>query len=229
MPPPFDASRIVFDLDGTLVDTAPDLCAAMNHVLAGIDRPPLALPLVRHLVGQGARRLLERGLAESGGLNADDPDFEMLLPRFLDHYRANIATASRPFAGALDLLDDLKARRIPMGLCTNKPQGLTEALLDALGLAHYFPVVIGGDALPARKPDPVHLDGVLAGLGTGPALLIGDTVTDLKAARASRIPVLIARFGYSPEPVDSLGADAVFDSFFELSTLLRLAPGKEFG
>ncbi|GAB4137161.1 MAG: phosphoglycolate phosphatase [Rhodothalassiaceae bacterium] len=219
------ARRIVFDLDGTLVDTAPDLAAAMNHVLMGLGRPVLLLEDVRHMVGQGARRLLELGLAASGGLKPGDPSFDVLLGRFLAHYEAHIAQDSRPFPGAVALLHSLMKRGIALGICTNKPQALAEALLDALALRPFFTSMVGGDVLPVRKPDPRHLEAALSPLGAGPALMIGDSAADAEAARAAGVPVLLARFGYSPDPVDDLAADACFDSFDALHELLGLSPG----
>lgn len=217
----FRVARVVFDLDGTLVDSAPDLAAAMNHVLAGMGRPTLPEASVRAMVGAGARALIERGLGATGGVPADF-DMAPALARFLDWYGANIVRATRPFPGAEALLDGLAASGIALGLCTNKPQALTEALLAGLDLARHFGCVTGADAVPARKPDPAHLGHVLDRLGgDGPALMIGDTATDVAAARALGLPVVLVDFGYSPVPARELGGDAVVGSLAELATMIR--------
>lgn len=217
----FRAARVVFDLDGTLVDTAPDLAAAMNHVLAGMGRPALPEASVRAMVGAGARALIERGLAATGGVPAEF-DMAPALQRFLDWYSANIVRATRPFPGAEALLGELSAAGIALGLCTNKPQALTEALLEGLGLARWFGCVAGADAVSARKPDPAHLDHVLDRLGgDGPALMVGDTATDVAAARALGLPVVLVDFGYSPVPARTLGGDAVVGSLAELAAMIR--------
>jgi len=217
----FPVSRVVFDLDGTLVDTAPDLGAAMNHVLDEAGRPPVRLETVRHMVGLGARRLLEAGLEATGGrLSATEED--ALLEKFLGHYRENVARLSRPFPGARDLLETLADRGIALGLCTNKPQRLTEALMVALGYDHFFASIVGGDALAVRKPHPAHLRHVLERLGAdGPALLVGDSEVDLKTARAAGVPVILVDFGYSTRPVLELGADGVVGNLGLLGTMIR--------
>lgn len=217
----FKARRIVFDLDGTLVDTAPDLCRAMNHVLGEVGRPAVPVEQVRHMVGQGARKLIERGLQATGGLGPDI-EIERLIAVFLDHYGANIAAASRPFDGAVALLERLSAQGAVLGLCTNKPQALAEALMSELRLDGFFASMVGGDALAQRKPHPMHLGRVLSDLGDGPAVMIGDTATDVGAARNAAVPVFLAAFGYSAEPAVSLGGDAVFADFHELDTWLEV-------
>ncbi|GER04873.1 phosphoglycolate phosphatase [Iodidimonas nitroreducens] len=214
----FQVDKIIFDLDGTLVDSAPDLCAAMNHVLATLDRPSLPLADVRSMVGLGARALIGQGLKATGGI----PDGFMIdqpLDLFIRHYRANIARHSQPYAGAHDVLRLLKERGFALGLCTNKPQDLALSLLDALSMRSYFTSITGGDALPFAKPHPMHLDHVRQSLpGRGAAVMIGDSITDAKAARASQMDVILVSFGYSPEPVESLGADLIISD-------LRALPG----
>jgi len=218
--PAFPASRVVFDLDGTLVDTAPDLSEAMNHVLVKAGRPPVPPETVRHMVGRGARRLIEAGLEATGG-RLDPASEAALLEQFLDHYRANIAVHSRPFPGAETLLERLGRLGIGLGLCTNKPQALTEALLEALSLARHFAAIAGGDALDVRKPDPRHLAHVLDRLGgDGPALMIGDTAVDVAAAQAAGVPVIVVDFGYSEEAAHGLGADAVVSGLSALGELI---------
>lgn len=220
--PRLPCRRLIFDLDGTLVDSAPDLTRALNHILTGLGRPPLPPRTVRHLVGRGARVLIARGLDETGGRDGA-PDVEALLPDFLAFYGAHIADESRPFPGAEAVLDWADAQGMALGVCTNKPQALSEALLEALGLRHRFGSIVGGDALAVKKPDPGHLEAVMAALGQGPAVLIGDTETDLLAARGAGIPIALVRFGFSPVAVDTLGADLLLDRFEDLPQLLKPA------
>ena len=222
MTPPFRASHVIFDLDGTLVDTAPDLCAALNHVLVSAGGAPLALEDVRHVVGAGARALIEHGIAANGRRLAR-LDREEMLAAFLRHYESHIADMSRPFPGAGALLDRLAAAGLRLGLCTNKSQALTLALLDALDLRRHFAAIVGADAAPGRKPHPAHLRAVFEQLGgDGPAVMIGDSETDVAAARAFGIPVIAVDYGYSAVPPAELGADAVIADLAALEPLLRL-------
>lgn len=208
----FEAQRVVFDLDGTLVDSAPDLTEALNHVLTELGRPAVDIDDVRHMVGQGARKLIELGLASTGG--ADGTDMDTLLDAFLAHYADHVADHTRPFPGALALIDRLTAAGVRLGLCTNKPIGLTRTLMAALDLDRHFDTMIGGDSLEVRKPDPRPLQMVLDGMaGNGAALMVGDTATDVATARNAGVPVVVVRFGYSRTPVDALGADLVIDDF----------------
>ena len=210
---------ILFDLDGTLVDTAPDLAAATNHVLSLHGRPALPLDSVRDMVGDGARRLIENGMAATGGWPADAV-IEAMLEQFLDHYHAHIMDSTRPFPGAADVLAGLQDAGYRLALCTNKPQALTERLMRGLGLAQYFPVMLGGDAVSACKPAPDHLQAAVRALSGRRALLIGDSITDVRAAQAAAMPVLVVRHGYSRLPLDSLGADAIIDSLQDIAQWL---------
>lgn len=205
------AELIVFDLDGTLVDTAPDLVASLNHVLDGLGRPPMALEAVRAEVGRGARHLLGLGLAASG--ERSDALVEAGIGPFLAHYGANIARHSRPFPGAQAALDHLLAAGRRLAICTNKPEALARDLLQALGWDGRFAALLGADSRPWRKPDPRHLFDTIAAAGGGHALFVGDSRTDSETAQAAGIPLILVRFGYSAEPVDTLGADALIDSF----------------
>lgn len=209
---------IVFDLDGTLVDTAGDLSASLNHALATLDRPAIAPSAVRAMVGQGARKLLERGLSASGAMT--DALVEAGLVPFMNHYAANIAVHSRPFPGVEAALDRLSARGHRLAICTNKPERLTSSLVAALGWADRFQAVLGADSRPYRKPDPRHLLETVAAAGGRNALFVGDSRTDAETARAASIPLVLVSFGYSIEPVGSLGADAVIDHFDDLDAAL---------
>lgn len=216
---------IVFDLDGTLVDTAPDLAAAMNHVLAHFGRPAVDPEAVRHMVGHGARRTIERGLALTGGGDAAMVDIG--VPVFLDFYGANICVGSRPWSGVEDALTALAGEGHRLAICTNKPERLAGDLVDALGWGGLFGAVLGGDSLPVRKPDPAHVLETLARIGGDPALaaFVGDSRPDVEAARAAGLPVVITSFGYSDVPPETLGADAMIDHFDALvPALRRVAP-----
>ena len=206
---------MVFDLDGTLIDTAADIHAVLAEVLleAGHEAPDLAA--VRAMIGDGARVLIERAVAHVGArAEADD-----LLRRFTQRYAEVPCRHSRPYTGAGALLAELRARGVRLGLCTNKPQSPTLALLAVLGLADAFDAVVGGDVLPGvRKPDPAHLTAVLSALGVTPtrAVMVGDSRNDLLAARGAGMPCVLVSFGYTAIPAHELGAEAVVADLADL-------------
>jgi len=208
-PPHFDT--IVFDLDGTLVDTAGDLAASLNHALGCLGRPPVQPASVRQMVGQGARRLLERGLAASGAANP--ALVEQGVPYFLAHYRANIAVHSRPFDGVEPALQQLSHAGHRLAICTNKPESLARDLLAALGWTGRFAALSGADTWGWKKPDPRHLTETVAMAGGDRALFVGDSSTDAATAQAAGVPLVLVRFGYSELPVETLGADRLIDHF----------------
>ncbi|MEX1148153.1 MAG: phosphoglycolate phosphatase [Sphingomonadales bacterium] len=225
---PYDVlpKAIVFDLDGTLVDTAPDLSAALNHVLALEGRGPVDEGEVRHMVGHGARALIVRGMAATGKA-ARDNDIARLLPLFLDFYGRNLATASRPFDGVPELLAALDARGVGLGVCTNKPEGLAVRLLQDVGLARFLGAVVGGDSLPVCKPDPAPFTATLERMGRAgaKAVMVGDSRTDVDTARAVGVPVICVSFGYTDVPVTTLNPDIIIDHYGEfagaLTTLMK--------
>lgn len=214
---PFDV--VVFDLDGTLVDSAPDLTAALNHALAQLGRPPVPAAAVRHMVGHGARALLRRGLAATGA--ADEALVEQGFPIFLDHYAAHIADGTRPYAGVEDALDRLHAAGATLAVCTNKLEGLTRSLMDTLGWRGRFAAVVGGDTLPQRKPDAAPVLEAVRRAGGGRAAFVGDSVSDTEASRNAGIPCVAVSFGFSDRPVAELGAAAVIDHFDQLIPALE--------
>lgn len=220
---------IVFDLDGTLVDTAPDLTAALNHVLESEGRPALAQAEVRNLVGHGARALIERGMSIDG-YEPSEPHLQRMLKLFLSFYGENVANHSAIFPGVTATLDHFRTRRARLGVCTNKPTGLSKALLTELDMLGHFEAILGSDSLPVRKPDPLHLIETIRQAGGDPAraVMVGDSATDVDTARAANIPVVAVTFGYSATPVHELGADIVIDTFDALTEvlprLLRLDP-----
>ncbi|MEM7043397.1 MAG: phosphoglycolate phosphatase [Pseudomonadota bacterium] len=211
----FDA--VIFDLDGTLVDTAPDILAYLNEMLLELGRPGLDLEAVRSMIGDGVRALMIRGLEASGGV-PDDIDIDDLFHRYLERYGAEPVRASKPYPAMVDTLEALSDIGIRLGVCTNKPQLPTDRLLARLNLDRHFGAAIGGDALPIKKPDPAHLLAVLEQLGVGAtrAVLIGDSETDLKTARAANIPCILVSFGYTAIPASALGADHVIDHAADL-------------
>ncbi|WP_294393285.1 phosphoglycolate phosphatase [uncultured Sphingomonas sp.] len=216
---PFDI--VVFDLDGTLADTAPDLTAALNHALGVLGRRPIPAAEVRHMVGHGARALLRKGLAETG--TVDDALVEQGFPVFLDYYQAHIADGTRPFDGVEQALAALEQRGVRLAICTNKLGGLAGQLVDALGWTGRFDVIVGGDTLPQRKPDPAPVHAAIERAGGGRAAFVGDSISDTDAARAAGIPCVALTFGFSDRPPEQLGATALIDHFDALvPTLERL-------
>ena len=218
---------IVFDLDGTLVDTAPDLLGALNAVLTVEGHDPVVPSDLRHIVGHGAKAMFEHALLRTGAPVAPER-MKTLTEQFLAYYRVNIARGSRPFPGVPETLKLFAGRGAGLGVCTNKPQDLTELLLDALDLTQHFPAIIGGGRTPYSKPDPRHLLETVAALNgrRERAVLVGDSPVDVAAARAADIPVIAMSYGYTPVPVHELGADAVVDDFTKLPDVIaRLISG----
>lgn len=220
---PLDPRRFdawLFDLDGTLVDSAPDLHRALDHALARAGLPPVDEALVRRSVGQGARSLLAAGIAHHRPERpAAAGELDALLPVFLAHYEAHIADHSRLYPGVLPCLDALAERGVALACVTNKYAHLADGVLKALGVRDRFGAVIGGDTLPVRKPDPAPLREACRRLGrpeTG-ALMVGDSGTDVRAARAAGVPVVCVTYGYDQgEDVRTLGADLLVDSLDSL-------------
>ena len=212
---------IVFDLDGTLVDTAPDLAATTNAVLAGIGCPPLSEASIRRMIGHGARALVARGIKAAGG-SLDDALLDRLFEEFLALYETRIADASKPFPGIEAALDHIAARGAIAAVCTNKPERLSGVLLHALGLSGRFAAIVGGDSLAVRKPDPLHLLTTIerAGGVADNAVMVGDSATDLNAARAAEVPMIGVSFGYSETPMAELVPDMLIDDYAEFADAL---------
>jgi phosphoglycolate phosphatase len=220
------APLIVFDLDGTLLDTAPDLLGALNVVLREEGLPPLPRHAVRYNFGHGARALIVEGLRLSGR-PVEVERLEAMTLRFLDVYAGRMADETRPYPGAEACLDRLAARGFRFAVCTNKRAALAVPLLAALGLADRFDAVVGGDSLPVRKPHPDHLAGTIAAAGGSPdaAVMVGDSDADAAAARGAGVPVVGVTFGYTEDVPGVLAPDAVIDHFDELDAVLaRLSP-----
>lgn len=206
---------VVFDLDGTLADTAPDLTAALNHALHEMGRPSIPAADVRHMVGHGARALLRKGLAATGEVSEDL--VEQGFPLFIAYYGDHIADHSHPFDGVEETLAALEAQGVTIAICTNKPEGLTHIFLKAMGWEGRFAAVVGGDTLEVRKPDPAPLFAAIERSGgQGPAAFVGDSITDTDTARAAGIPCVALSFGFSDRPPEELGADRLIDHWSEL-------------
>ncbi|MFT4026649.1 MAG: HAD hydrolase-like protein [Novosphingobium sp.] len=224
----FPFQIVGFDLDGTLVDTLADLGNAVNHALDLAGRPPVPLSGVADLVGGGARKMLERAFALTGGIA--DEDFQPCYRALLAYYEANIAVHSRLFPGGAAMLNGLAECGVRLAVVTNKAEALAVSLLGELGLSARFALVLGGDTLgPGRAkpaPDMIHemIERLGGGAGTGiRAAFVGDTTYDILAARAAGVPSVAVSFGFNDKPPSELGADAVIGHFSELiPTLLRL-------
>ncbi|MBF0162016.1 MAG: phosphoglycolate phosphatase [Magnetococcales bacterium] len=217
---PFAVRGVLFDLDGTLVDSAPDLWGAMNHVLAARGYPLLELQQVRHLVGHGARCLLARGFwGEEAEPPLADTAFEEAVALFLAYYRDHLTDNSLPYPGVREALQRLQQQGLFLGVVTNKPEALARKMLEELHLRPFFSQVVGGDSLPQRKPAAEPLLYPLNQWGILPhqALMVGDSSTDVEAARAAGCPVVLMSHGYSRGiAVQQLRADAVLDHFEQL-------------
>jgi phosphoglycolate phosphatase len=205
---------VVFDLDGTLVDTAPDLVATLNIVLAGIGLPPIEYAAARNMVGGGARAMILRGL-EALGLSLPEPEVERLFHVFIEHYAAHIADASRPFPGVEHALEALTDRGCALAVCTNKLEWLSVRLLEALGLSGRFSAICGADTFGVGKPDPRILQLTIgrAGGDVTTAVMVGDSIADIAAARAAGVPVIAVDFGYTETPVSALDPDWIVSCF----------------
>ena len=204
-------SIVGFDLDGTLLDTSGDLGAAVNHALALAGRPPVPQDAVSGLIGGGARLMLDRALALTGGHDGIDQDH--LFAELLTFYEANIAVHTALYPGGAAMLDGLDERGIRIAMVTNKPQRLAIKLLGELGLLDRFACVIGGGGGYPLKPAPDALQAMVEQAGGGTAAYVGDTTFDTGAARAAGLPCVAVSFGFNDRPVQDLGADAVIDHF----------------
>jgi phosphoglycolate phosphatase len=218
---------VVFDLDGTLVDTAPDLISALNFVLDREGLPPVPLHAARPMIGAGARKLIERGL-ELEGRAASVQDVTRLTSDFIDYYAAHIADASRPFEGLEGALDDLEAEGYRFAVCTNKLEWLSKLLLDQLGLSSRFSAICGADTFGVSKPDPAILRETVARAGgeLSSAIMVGDAGPDIGVARRAGIPVIGVEFGYTDVPIAELKPDRLIGHMRDLPAAVASLAGK---
>ncbi len=219
---------IAFDLDGTLVDSAPDLLDTLDLILADFGVAPVDRAETRDMIGAGARMLLVRALERAGAL-PDEATLDLLTRRFLDHYAAHIADGSRPFPGLHAALDRLEAQGARLAVCTNKTERLARLLLDRLDLTRRFAAITGADTYGVAKPDARPLLSTLAACGGAVphAVMVGDSATDVATAKAAGLPCVAVTFGYTQIPAAELGAERVISHFDELEAALaslRLLP-----
>jgi phosphoglycolate phosphatase len=220
------ARTVVFDLDGTLVDTAPDLINALNFILDREGLPPVPLQSARTMIGAGARRLIERGLELEGRVAGVD-DITRLTSDFIDYYAAHIADASRPFEGLEDALDDLQAQGCRLAVCTNKLEWLSKLLLDQLNLTARFSAICGADTFGVSKPDPAILQQTVARAGgqISRTVMVGDAGPDVGVARRAGVPVIGVEFGYTEIPIAELKPDLLVSHMRQLPAAVdRLMP-----
>ena len=222
---PFDL--VMFDLDGTLVDSALDLSHAVNHALAGIDREPVEPEKTRTMIGGGTDMMLTKALEATGGL-VDQATFARLSQRLLEHYWAHIADHTRPYPGCLDALDMLADHGCKLAVCTNKAEKPARDLIEALGMTSRFAVIYGGDTLGREraKPRGDMLRAAMADCGVdhgvgGRGAMMGDSTFDVRAARDAGVPVVTYRHGFNDVPVEELGGDVLIDHFDELVDALH--------
>ncbi len=219
---------IVFDLDGTLVETAPDLVDTLNFVFEREGIPPVLFEEARTFVGHGARAMITRGL-DAEGRTVTPQILDKLFNDFVDYYTAHVADRSYPFPGVIDALDGLSERGHRLAVCTNKFEKQSLLLLDALKMTHRFAAVIGQDTFKIAKPDPEVLRRTILTAGGDPAnaIMIGDSETDILTARAAELPVVAVDFGYSALPVSEYGPDRLISHFGQLSeAIASLERGK---
>jgi phosphoglycolate phosphatase len=211
------APTIAFDLDGTLVDTAPDLISALNFVLDREGLPPVPLASARNMIGAGARKLIERGL-EAEGRTMTVKEIDAMTAAFINHYAEHIADASRPFEGLETVLDGLAANGCILAVCTNKLEWLSKRLLDRLGLTPRFAAICGADTFGVSKPDPAILQQTIvrAGGQLSSTIMVGDAGTDVGVARRAGVPVIGVSFGYTDVPMAELKPDRLIHHMREL-------------
>ena len=213
-------AAVVWDLDGTLVDSAADIAAALNRLLSEERLPELDDERIRDMIGEGVPTLIRRGLA-AHDVTADEQRLGRLVERFLVIYSASATAYTRLFPGVREVLATLGDAGIRQAVCTNKPEGITRQVLGDLGIASHFDVVIGGDTLPRNKPDPLPLRTTLQRLGVSPeqSLMVGDSAIDVLTAHAAGVDVAFVTFGYGPGPSEPQRADFLIDDVAQITAL----------
>ncbi len=218
-------TAVIFDLDGTLVDSALDLTATLNHLLRINGRETIDNSVVRHMVGEGARALIIKGFSHTGDLPSEDK-LDEIFEEYLNYYLANVSVETVMFDGVLNVLNKLQAQGIPMAVCTNKITELTHALLKSLEIDHFFSAITCGDSFDYKKPDPRHLYSTCDMMNVDPtgAIMVGDSASDVNSAIAANMPVIGVSFGYTAIPMRELGPNIVidhFDEFIEAVNVVR--------
>ncbi|MBX4913128.1 HAD family hydrolase [Rhizobium bangladeshense] len=218
---PAPAPLVVFDLDGTLLDTHTDLVESLHHTIAALGLEPVTYDDLTHLVGQGARVMIERACRLRGHpLSADT--LPPLVERFVAHYAGNMPGHTQPYPGLIAAMDLLKSGGYRLAVCTNKMESLARGLLEKLGLTGYFDAITGGDTFEYRKPDARHLTSTIerAGGDVSRTVMVGDSINDIAVAKNAGVPSIAVPFGYSDVPVNTLGPDHIITHFDELTTEL---------
>ena len=212
---------IVFDLDGTLINSAPDLCYALNQTLSEINIPKITLQEVMGYLGDGALELIKRGITKHS--NIENFDTELLRLRFLEIYDTCLLNKTNFYPNAIQALKDLKKMNFTLAICTNKPELLAKRIINGLKASEYFDVITGGDTYDYRKPDPRHLINTIleAGKKVENAIMVGDSENDINCAQKANIPNIAVSFGYSKVPVKNLKPDLVMSNYINLSQLIR--------
>ena len=215
---------VVFDLDGTLVDTAPDLVASLNHTIAAHGLAPVTYEDLTHLVGHGARAMIERAFRLRGN-PLDETELPAMMDRFVEHYLAGMPGESRPYPGLTASLDRLLDAGMKLAVCTNKMESLARPLIDGLNLGGYFAAITGGDTFAVRKPDPAHLTGTVerAGGNIRQTVMVGDSLNDLKVAVNAGVPSIGVPFGYSDVPIQTLEPTVLITHYDQLTPDLILS------
>jgi phosphoglycolate phosphatase len=218
------APLVVFDLDGTLIDTAPDLVASLNHTISAHGLTPVTYEDLTHLVGHGARAMIERAFRLRGN-PLDEAELPAMMDRFVEHYLANMPGESQPYPGLTASLERLRDTGIMLAVCTNKMESLARPLIDGLKLGGYFAAITGGDTFPVRKPDPAHLTGTveLAGGDIRQTVMVGDSLNDLKVAVNAGVPSIGVPFGYSDVPIQTLDPTVLITHYDQLTPDLVLS------
>lgn len=209
---------VVFDLDGTLLDTHADLIDSLNHTIASIGLAPVSYDDLTHLVGHGAKVMIERACKLHGHPLTED-ESGPLLQRFIAHYSSTMPGHTKPYPGLIAAMDNLKANGFTLAVCTNKLESLARTLIDALGLTHYFAAITGGDTFPVRKPDARHLLGTIEKAGGTPerSIMVGDSFNDIAVAKNAAVASIGVPFGYSDVPIESLEPTRIIQHFDELT------------
>ena len=213
---------LVFDLDGTLLDTMGDLTASMNHVLVEAGYEALESEQVRKMVGAGVRVLMSRGLT-ANKVEVTDEVLDPLLAKFLKYYETHIADYTQPFPEILEVIERLRGNGWKTAICTNKPERLTHPLIRVMNMEHLFDSIVGGDTFSKNKPDAMPVFGAIdqAGGARAGSIFVGDSKTDINAARNAGLPVIAVDFGYTDIPVRELGPDIVISHYNQLEAAIQ--------
>lgn len=215
---------VVFDLDGTLVHSGPDLAVATNRMLESLDLETHAEELIFRWLGNGAARLVQRALAGDMDGVPDEALFERGFERFMEFYREGLCVRSATYPHVEDVLEEFGAAGFRLACLTNKPERFTKPILEALHLDRYFEMVVAGDSLPVKKPDPLPLRHIFSSLGVplSSGIMVGDSISDIRASQAAGLPVICVSFGYNQGlDLTKANPDAIIDSFAELPGLIE--------